>query len=171
MNQEVKEEYWKRIINTKRKLIVLVSITLLVGSSLGYYISKNQPQIERMLGIKAWHIVSIFNLTITDNVSPTFFISGEKWRITWEAIVPSASEKTGRNVEFGQISILVYNESVPNQECAMRSSIWCDLSGHDVHTMGVHYFYEGKGYYFIKLRGIVLLPLALTVTFIIELYY
>ena len=108
---------------------------------------------------------------MNNNVSPTFFIPGEEWRITWEAIVPSASEKTGSNVELGQISILVYNEIVPNEEFTMRSSIWCDLSGHDVHTMGVHYFYEGRGYYFIELRSIVLLPLALTVDFIIESYY
>jgi hypothetical protein len=157
---------------TKKKLVVLaLVVTFLLGLGGGYYISKNQSYIENLFGIKTWHTVTTFNLTMSNNTSPTFFISGEKWRITWEAIVPSASEKTGSNVDFGQISILIYNGSFPDREFAMRSSIWCDLSGHDVHTMGVHYIYEGKDYYFVKLRSIVLLPLALTVTFIIESYH
>ena len=155
----------------ERKLIALILVAFLIGLGGGYFISKSQSQIENLFGIKTWHIMTTFNLTMNNNVSSTFFIPGEEWRITWEAIVPSASEKTGSNVEFGQISILVYNESAPNKEFAMRSSIWYDLSGHDVHTMGVHYFYEGRGYYFIELRSIVLLPLALTVDFIIESYY
>ena len=158
-------------MSIERKLIALILVAFLIGLGGGYFISKSQSQIENLFGIKTWHIMTTFNLTMNNNVSSTFFIPGEEWRITWEAIVPSASEKTGSNVEFGQISILVYNKSVPNKEFAMMSSIWCDLSGHDVHTMGVHYFYEGRGYYFIELRSIVLLPLALTVDFIIESYY
>jgi hypothetical protein len=151
---------------TERKLIALIFVAFLIGLGGGYFISKSQPQIENMFGIKTWHTVTTFNLTMSNNSSPTFFISGEKWRITWEAIVPSASEKTGSNVDFGQISILIYNESMPDREFAMRSFIWCDLTGEDVHS----YARARAGYYFIKLRTIAILPYALTVTFKIESY-
>jgi hypothetical protein len=154
---------------TERKLIALISVAFLIGLGGGYFISKNQPQIENLFGIKTWHTVTTFNLTMSNNTSPTFFISGEKWRITWEAIVPSALGKTGSNVDFGQISILIYNESMPDREFTMRSFIWCDLTGEDIHSYGVYYI-NGKGYYFIKLRTIAILPYALTVTFKIESY-
>lgn len=157
---------------SKKKMIASILVAFLVGLGGGYCVSKYQSQIEWIfVHVKTWHIVTTFNLTMNNDASPTFFVSGEKWRITWETIVPSASEMTGSNVDFGEISILIYNESSPNREFAVRSFIWLDLSMHDVHTMGVHYVYEGRGYYFIELRSIVLLPLALTVDFIIESYY
>jgi hypothetical protein len=53
---------------------------------------------------------------------------------------------------------------------AMRSFIWCDLTGEEIHSYGVYYI-NGEGYYFIKLRTIAILPYALTVVFKIESYH
>jgi hypothetical protein len=84
---------------------------------------------------------------------------------------PESVKIIGSNNDYGEISTLIYNSNHSDHEIGVRSVIWLDLSGHDVHLMNVNYIGEGIGDYFVELRNIVIVPLALTVTYNVESYY
>ena len=86
---------------------------------------------------KTWHFVTKITLWKEDDVSPIFFIEGEKWRIKW-------GEREGITVYYG-FSLQVFKEN--GEIIEMFTSF--DYINKQIYS-GVHYIPDGEGNYHIK---------------------
>jgi len=192
MQREKKVVLSHEVMDVVKKLIALVFVALLAGLAGGYIF---KSEISLLKPSETWHFVMSFTTNETQRTSPSFYLSGTKWRIKWNLIAieePAPEEfpyyyalnKTLWRITFGGWNgFLVYDESryvISTLDIALyqfdtlyRRNATIAGGGeinwyyeNDPNIKGICYLVYGEGKLYIEVRGLDT-PIALT----IESYY
>lgn len=121
----------------KKKMVALISVALLIGIGLGYVVGS----IARLRENKMWHFVTRFTLCPDlypgreYEISRSFFIQGEQWRIIWDG--------GGHFHTYSTPTIVVRDEN------ENMIDVFCVDLG-----KGIYYIHQGKGNYTIRQNGV-----------------